>query len=163
MKFSKHFVFLSLFTIVFGLWSYYTIASGTTTTANTVWMHNIHHTVNDKTVHLTREVTTGNNQADMFIWTPDTQVFKLINTIDVFKKETSLQIQGDGNYVVRFIPLGGGNDIRYTFAISWAKLPEKDINVVPKTGTKENLLLILAFSILVYTIYRWRKSTKTYK
>lgn len=128
---------------------------------NTVWIHNIKHTITNRTVNFTWEAISGNNQADMYIWTPETQVFKLVNTIDVFKKQASLQINWNGDYVVRFMPLGWWNDIRYTFSISGSKNDQKEIKVVPKTGTTSNVLLILSLSILWYMVYRWRKTLKT--
>ncbi|PID34629.1 MAG: hypothetical protein CR971_02205 [candidate division SR1 bacterium] len=127
---------------------------------NTVGISNIHHTVSDKTVNLSWDVTSGSNQVDMFLWTEQSNMFKLISTIDTFKKSTTLHVLDNGTYVVRFIPSGGGNDIRYTFVVSGVNAQQKDIVAVPKTGTTGNILLVLGFAVLLYTLYRYRRVSK---
>ncbi len=129
---------------------------------NVVWINNIKHSRTEKTIHLSWDATSGNNQADMFLWTNESNTFKYITTIDTFKKSTTLQIKDNGTYVVRFIPTGGGNDIRYTFSVTGVNTQQKDIPTVPKTGTTSNILIILGFSILLYTLYRYRKVSKQY-
>lgn len=96
-------------------------------------MQHITHTRTDATVNLSRDVMSGNNQADMFLRNDTTKVFDFLSTIDVFKKSTSLHITGNGNYVVRFIPTGGGNDIRYSFFVTGMQEQQTTITHVPKT------------------------------
>lgn len=127
---------------------------------NNLWITNIKHTRTNTTVNLSRDTTSGNNQADMFLWTTDTNMFKLISTIDVFKKSASLQITKDGDYTVRFIPHWWGNDIRYSFSITGIDTTQEAIPTVPKTGTTNNILLILGIAVLLYTFYWYKKMSK---
>jgi hypothetical protein len=66
----------------------------------------------------------------------------------------------NGEYIITFVPNNGWTEARYPFIVngitstSTTPTTTPTIWVIPATGPKENILIVLAIAIVLYIVYR---------
>lgn len=118
------------------------------------------HTISNNTATLRWTAVGGSDKIDMFVYNPTSSIFERLASVNMSDEIYSLPLTRNGEYIVNFVPNNNWTEHRYTFVAdgitSAATSPTTPptIWVIPATGPKENILIVLAISVVLYFIYR---------
>ena len=123
---------------------------------------NVTHTITSNKATLRWTSVPGSNQIDIFLWNPTSQAFERLSTVNMSDESYTFALTRNGEYIVNFVPNNGGTEFRYTFVANGVTATSSITNtngtpiigVVPKTGPKENMLVVFAIAFVLYFVYR---------
>ncbi len=123
---------------------------------------NITHTIRQNLASLKWIAVSGSDKVDIFLLDPMSQTFQRLTSLNMAAERYDFPLTRNGEYVLNFMPNNWGKEYRYSFVANWitgpiwgpSKSGPPVIGNLPPTGPKENLLIIIAFSLLAYIIYR---------
>ncbi|HRX63664.1 MAG TPA: hypothetical protein P5060_01015 [Candidatus Absconditabacterales bacterium] len=119
---------------------------------------NVSHTINGDSVTLRWIAVNGSDEIDIFLRNEDQGTFSKLATVDMDDESYSFTISENGEHIVKFIPNNGGVEKNYTFnamGIGDGEPEPTPTTVTPVVvGPKENIILIVIGTILVYLLYR---------
>ncbi len=119
---------------------------------------NVSHTINWDSVTLRWIAVNGSDEIDIFLRNEDQGTFSKLATVDMDDESYSFTISENGEHIVKFIPNNGWVEKNYTFNAMWIGDGEPEptpTTVTPVVvGPKENIILIVIGTILVYLLYR---------
>lgn len=120
---------------------------------------NITHTIAGNRATLRRTAIDGSDTVDIFLRNPTSEQFERLSSVNMSAESYTFTLTRNGEYIINFMPDNGGKEYRYTFVAEGVTSTTTTANPVignniPATGPKENILIILAISLVVYFIYR---------
>ena len=88
--------------------------------------------------------------------------FKKLATVPMTQEKFEYQAkESDQELIFNFIPRDEkGKEIRYELNVRTESEPKAEIKAVPKVGPVEDMMLIVAISVLAYTGYRLLATNK---
>lgn len=125
---------------------------------------NVTHTITSNRATLRWTAVDGSDKIDLFVWDPTSGVFERLAIVNMTDETYTFTLTRNGEYIVNFMPNNAGTEYRYTFiangitATPGTTPGQPVIGKIPATWPKENILIILAISVVVYMIYRKAKS-----
>lgn len=124
---------------------------------------NVRHTITNNKATLRWTAVDGSDTVDIFLWNPTSEVFERLSSVKMSDESYTFTLTRNGEYIVNFMPNNDGTEYRYTFVVSGLKATttpststttKPTIGKIPATGPKENVLLALAISVVLYMVYR---------
>lgn len=128
---------------------------------------NVTHTITSNRATLRWTAVDGSDKIDLFVWNPTSGVFERLAIVNMTDETYTFTLTRNGEYIVNFMPNNVGTEYRYTFVangitatpgVGGTTPGQPVIGKIPATWPKENILIILAISVVVYMIYRKAKS-----
>ena len=122
----------------------------------------VRHTITNNKATLRWIAVDGSDTVDIFLWNPTSEVFERLASVKMSDEAYTFTLTRNGEYLVNFMPNNDGTEYRYTFVVSGLSAPatpssptaKPTIGKIPATGPKENVLLALAISVVLYFVYR---------
>ncbi len=156
-------------------WDTATPTTGATTTgATTTGTEQTHSSAADMTLANITHLQVGNKitlkwtavewseKVDIYNYNPTTKVYEKLTTLNMDAEEYTYTISRNGEHQVKFLPTDGKEKV-YMFQVTGlsdtpvtppAKEPKPEIKKVPKVGPKENVMVAILLSSLLYVLYR---------
>lgn len=103
-------------------------------------------------------------KVDIYNYNPTTKVYEKLSTVNMDDEKYSYTISRNWEHQVKFIPTDGKEKV-YMFTVTWISepkvtppsspdKPKPEIKKVPKVGPKENVMVAIILSSLLYVLYR---------
>lgn len=109
-------------------------------------------------------------KVDIYNYNPTTKVYEKLTTVNMSDEKYTYTLTRKGEHQVKFIPTDGKEKV-YMFTVTELKeatpppaspdKPKPEIKKVPKVGPKENVMVAIILSSLLYVLYR--RSTRKAK
>lgn len=122
---------------------------------------NITHAINGNTITLRWIAVNGSTTIDLWVMTPGSSSFNKVATINMNDESYDFIANRNGEYIFQFIPDNWGKQVNYSVQINTAtnqwesnNTTSTGITKVPKTGPKENAIIIIIAAFLGYIIYK---------
>ncbi len=143
-------------------------SNGTTMTAThnaagaDMSLANITPEINGNTITLKWIAINWSTTIDLAVMTPGSSTFNRIATVNMNDERYSYVANRNGTYIFQFSPDNGGKSVNHSVQINSIVTSDGGTNQpqtpgitkVPKTGPKENILVITIAAFLWYLIYR---------
>jgi len=146
-----------LATQTYGEWTYTDEAAHTAAGAN-MSLANVTHTITNNNATLRWTAIDGSDKIDIFAFNPTSGIFERLASVNMSDESYSFILTRNGEYIINLVPNNGWTEYRYTFIAngitSTTPTTTPTIWVIPATGPKENILIVLAIAIVLYIVYR---------
>ncbi len=142
--------------------------TSTTGTHAAAWANmslaNVTHTITSNRATLRWTAVDGSDKVDIFLRNPTSSLFERLASVNMSAESYTFTLTRNGEYIVNFMPNNWGTEYRYTFvaqgitaSTTTTTTPPK-IGKIPATWPKENILVVLWISTVLYIIYRRARS-----
>lgn len=124
---------------------------------------NISHTVTEgNKVVLTWKALSASANVEIQLFDKELKEFKKLATVPMSQEKFEYQAkESDQELIFNFIPRDEkGKEIRYELNVRTESEPKAEIKAVPKVGPVEDMMLIVAISVLAYAGYRLLATNK---
>ena len=124
---------------------------------------NISHTVTEgNKVVLTWKALSASANVEIQLFDKELKEFKKLATVPMSQEKFEYQAkESDQELIFNFIPRDEkGKEIRYELNVRTESEPKAEITAVPKVGPVEDMMLIVAISVLAYAGYRLLATNK---
>lgn len=151
-----------------------TVVATANTGSETTWL--VHASASDMTLANITHLQNGNKltlkwtavqwseKVDIFNYNPDTKVYEKLSTVDMDDEQYTYTLTRKGEHQVKFLPTDGKEKV-YMFTVTELPgetiTPTPEIKKVPKVGPKENIMVAILLSSVLYILYR--RSTRKAK
>ena len=148
-----------LATQTYGDWVHTDNSAHTAAGAN-MSLANITHTITNNNATLRWTAIDGSDKIDIFAYNPTSGIFERLASVNMSDESYTFALTRNGEYIINFVPNNGWTEYRYTFiangitSTSTTPTTTPIIWVIPATGPKENILIVLAIAIVLYIVYR---------
>ncbi len=125
---------------------------------------NITHTITRNIASLRWTAVDGSDKIDIFLLDPISQTFQRLASVNMAAERYDFPLRRNGEYILNFMPNNWGTEYRYSFVANgiiapvWGTSSSNSstpvIKNIPATGPKENIMIVLALSLVAYLIYR---------
>ena len=157
------------------------VAQTTTVAANDTWvvttghwsaadmtLANISHLQEGSKITLKWTAVEWSEKVDIYNYNPTTKVYEKLSTVNMDDEKYSYTITRNGEHQIKFLPTDGKEKV-YMFVVTGlsetktppTEEPKPEIKKVPKVGPKENVMVAIILSSLLYVLYR--RSTRKAK
>lgn len=147
-----------LATQTYGEWTYTDEPTAHTAAWANMSLANITHTITNNNATLRWTAIDGSDKVDIFVYNPTSGIFERLASVNMSDENYTFALTRNGEYIVNFVPNNGWTEYRYTFIVngvtSTTPTTTPTIGVIPATGPKENILIVLAIAIVLYIVYR---------
>jgi len=122
---------------------------------------NVTSTITNNRATLRWTSVAGSDKVDIFLWNPTSGIFERLASVNMSDETYAFTLTRNGEYIINFMPNNGGTEYRYTFVangITATTIPKTTVTPIiwkiPKTWPGENILIVLAITLVLYLGYR---------
>lgn len=141
-----------------------TVSGATHWSAADMTLANITHLQEGNKLTLKWTAVEWSEKVDIYNYNPTTKVYEKLSTVNMDDEKYSYTISRNGEHQVKFLPTDGKEKV-YMFTVAGITetketppaspdKPKPEIKKVPKVGPKENVMVAIILSSLLYVLYR---------